>query len=499
MLAFLEKNKKPALIAITILTAALFFAVAFSTANDWLKLLFSVLILSVGGSLLGRLSGHEQHYGFIILRGVMGFKEMKYVGKNYGRLSREIADWGLTLGFGIPYGIKNFGLSRRLLVQAVVSLVFFAIVFFQNAAGGVDGNWIIVLGALAGLFGVGFFFLAQHAFSILTIPGTPAGVIPIVPGVTVPWEVVFALIIVAAVHELAHGVICAIEKLEVKSSGVLLFGILPIGAFVEPDEKKMAKLNIEKQKRILVAGSASNAVFFLLFLVLSLGAAMLVPLMVDGVSVKTVDVGSTAALVFAQGEKIISVNGQAVKVAEDLNKPKAGDLLFTTSSGSKTARAWDLIVLSSANPALQKGDVLVSVDGEKVYDHLSLKAVLDKKTGGQTVAVETSSGTKNAVLNSDGKIGVTVSLKQAVVFQNDSQHPFFLGLLYFVIVVLVYTYTLNFILAMVNLLPLFMTDGHKIIYLDLVDWFGKDAGSKLTLGMGIIALGLVVLNALPLL
>ncbi len=37
-----------------------------------------------------------------------------------------------------------------------------------------------------------------------------------------------------------------------------MFGVLPIGAFVEPDEDQLRKLDAERQTRVLVAGSAAN-------------------------------------------------------------------------------------------------------------------------------------------------------------------------------------------------------------------------------------------------
>ncbi len=497
--SFLHKHKNLSIAAIALASAIVFFAVALSTLNDWIKLLIAVLDLGVSGVLLGKLSGQEQHYGFIIVRGVAGFKQMKFIGKNYASLSKSLADFGLSLGFGVFYGWRLFGLNKKLLVHLLGMAGFFGLLFLnQTAASGIDSTLAFAISLLLGLFGIGFYFLASHAYSVLTVAGTPPGVIPIVPGVTVPWEVVFALIIVAVVHELAHGVLCVVEKLEVKSSGVLLFGFLPVGAFVEPDEKKMAKMDLHKQRRILGAGSTSNALFFVLFLAISLAFSAMLPLFVQSVSVKSVEANSTAFALLAVGESVLFADGAKPGMAENLNQQASkGVLLLETQDMKEKVRISELEIIASSNPALKKGERILKATGMDVYTSAGLREALDGAKAGETVSIVTDKGAKNAVLNSEGKLGITVSLKQTVEFQNVPYNALLFGLLYFIFVVLVFTYTLNFILAMVNLLPLFLTDGHKMILIELQDILGKKNGAKATLALGGLGLLLIILNALP--
>ena len=47
------------------------------------------------------------------------------------------------------------------------------------------------------------------------------------------------LMVTLVVHELAHAVLCRTEGVSVKSMGVLLLGIVPIGGFAEPDEEEL--------------------------------------------------------------------------------------------------------------------------------------------------------------------------------------------------------------------------------------------------------------------
>ncbi|MFH1056871.1 MAG: site-2 protease family protein, partial [Candidatus Micrarchaeota archaeon] len=446
--------------------------------------------------LLGKLSGQEQHYGFIILRGVSGFGQMRFVAKHYGELSKKLADFGLTLGFGVFYGWRLFGISKKLFAHVFLMLLFYAFFLLQPTLA--EGWLFLGLGLAAGLFGIGLYFLASHAYSVLTVAGTPPGVIPLVPGVTVPWEVVFALIIVAVVHELAHGVLCLVENLKVKSSGVLLFGFLPVGAFVEPDEEKMAKVHLHKQRRILGAGSTSNALFFIVFLFIALALSMLTPFLVESVSVKTVLQNSTVLGLLSPGEKIFEANGETAKTAEQLQALSLkGVLSLQTQDGEKKVRMLELEVMSSSNPALEKGEKILRAEGKDVYTPADLRTALSEGKAGSAVVLETSAGTKNAVLSSEGKLGITLAARQTVEFENNPFDPFLFGLFSFLLLVVSFTYALNFILATINLLPLFLTDGQRIFTIELQNAFGKKTGTKLSIACGLATLALLAINALP--
>jgi membrane-associated protease RseP (regulator of RpoE activity) len=104
----------------------------------------------------------------------------------------------------------------------------------------------------------------------------PGGTL-LLPGVTIPFfEGVLAIVIIMAVHEGAHAILARIGRIKVLSSGIVLFGIIPVGAFVEPDEKQLEKMEKTKQTRVLVAGSSSNLIVsiiaFVLFAMLAITA-----------------------------------------------------------------------------------------------------------------------------------------------------------------------------------------------------------------------------------
>jgi membrane-associated protease RseP (regulator of RpoE activity) len=100
------------------------------------------------------------------------------------------------------------------------------------------------------------------------------GVAPLLPGVNLPLvEGIIALLIILVVHEGAHAVLARIARVPILSSGVVFFGVIPIGAFVEPNEEILKRTPRTQQTSVLLAGSTANLVasviffaFFIIFL-----------------------------------------------------------------------------------------------------------------------------------------------------------------------------------------------------------------------------------------
>jgi len=199
--------------------------------------------------------------------------------------------------------------------------------------------------------GVGLFMVIGGLFALLWNPAAGdvarelgPGAILLLPGVNpvVPllygW---FALVCAMAVHEGAHGVIARNLGLKVKSSGLLFFLFIPIGAFVDVDEEQLKKASAKVSSRILAAGVGANttvAAVCLIGLLVIVGG--LTPV-IDGVYV--------------------------YEVAEGMPAEAAG---------------------------LLPGDVLVSVDNVRVNSTEDLRALLDNKTLGDVVQVIVARGEK---------------------------------------------------------------------------------------------------------
>lgn len=80
-----------------------------------------------------------------------------------------------------------------------------------------------------------------------------------IPGVIgIPfWFWIITIAIILIPHEFMHGVIARMEKVRLKSVGLLLLAIFP-GAFVEPDEKQLARKGLWARLRVFAAGSFIN-------------------------------------------------------------------------------------------------------------------------------------------------------------------------------------------------------------------------------------------------
>ena len=100
------------------------------------------------------------------------------------------------------------------------------------------------------------FFVAQSEFSELTV---------LIPGVTLTSasSITYFLLsipIVLVIHEGAHGIVAALEKIKIKTGGFAIF-IAMFAGFVEPDEEEFEKAKKISKLRVIGAGATSNVMF----------------------------------------------------------------------------------------------------------------------------------------------------------------------------------------------------------------------------------------------
>ncbi len=108
----------------------------------------------------------------------------------------------------------------------------------------------------------------------MTVPGL--GVLPF-------WDWIIAIFFIAAIHEFSHGIVARAHNIPVKNTGLVFFGPI-LGAFVEPDEKIMAKKSDIQQYSVLAAGSFSNIILALVaLLILNLAFMPLQASMTDNI------------------------------------------------------------------------------------------------------------------------------------------------------------------------------------------------------------------------
>jgi membrane-associated protease RseP (regulator of RpoE activity) len=284
--------------------------------------------------------------------------------------------------------------------------------------------------------GFGFFF-----------PGT---------GIFIPfWQAVIAIICLLVPHEFAHGVLTRCHKIKLKSAGILTAGPIPIGAFVEPEQKEMEKHESKERMRIYAAGSFTNLIVSVIALIL-----------------------------------IVSVMAPMVGT---INEPR-GILITNVVNGTPSYGV------------LEAGFVITEMNGVQTLDAESFSSVLSDLRPGQTVTFVTTNGTFSLTLAerpddaSKGYIGIDLQEKFERREEFKNEYRMQADVILFLAPTLFWIFFLSFNIALVNLLPLIPFDGGKM-FEEIIQEFGvskrrRDLFLKIVIA---VILALLIVNALPLL
>ncbi|MDE1869004.1 MAG: site-2 protease family protein [Candidatus Micrarchaeota archaeon] len=442
-----------ALAALTVVT--LWFIAVANFGGPLEKFGMGILDIFVIGLLLQVSLKPKGGYGLYLVGTKRGIKTVDNISKRHAKFWDAMAMWGLTVGLGlISYPLVKGRIDRRVYAFGMASLVLMYIFLvpylssayylinipqLQNAiasqAGapqptqisalaiaeicitlvfGFTGLLISTMFVNAGVILVG---LAQYLGSVAagaanssSISNQVPGVAPVIPGIDIPLITgLVSLVIILVIHEFSHGILARSFRIKLKSIGVLLFGTLPIGAFVEPDEKAVNKLDSLKQTKIYSAGVSANFIAAIAFFFLSL------------------------------------------LVAYTLAPSAYKDILVITT----VAQGYP------ASGVLQPGMQILSWNGHNITNVTALNAVAAADVPGQAVTVATSTGTftLTAVQQpgnpSHGIIGIDAGYKRIITTAYGSVVNFFSEL--FLLSML-----LNFLVAVLNLLPLPIFDGWRI-------------------------------------
>ncbi len=215
---------------------------------------------------------------------------------------------------------------------------------------------------------------APTADMVLAIPG----VNPLIP----IWYGIAGLAISIIIHEFSHGILARVADIKIKSLG-LAFLVVPLGAFVEPDEDEMGALPKIKRSRIYAAGPTTNVVLaVVLVLIFSMIFMGSISAKEDGVIINQMSGGSPLYnLDIEGGNEVIEINGENIAGIDDfysLNIDPGTEVNVTIFDGTderiyqvKTG----LVVtgVGEGYPAyeagLEVGDILLELGGEKIKNH----------------------------------------------------------------------------------------------------------------------------------
>lgn len=304
------------------------------------------------------------------------------------------------------------------------------------------------------------------------------GINPIVP-IFYGW---LAIVCALVVHEGAHGVVARSAGFRVKSSGLLFFLIIPIGAFVDVDEDEIKKAKPRRSLRVMAAGVGANiavAVVCLVGVMLVVGS--LAPV-VDGVFIGEVSEGNPAQAAGLRAKDVfVSIDGVLVNRTSDLSNilgnRTAGDVVEVTVLRGEL---WQdqfstfvtLTILENRTVmGVSVGDLVVG-DRLTNYQNFSLERL--------TIYLVPPTIAGGVVPFSDGLSGFYTSSLGAywAVYAN----------------VLYWLWFINVNLAIFNALPLGPLDGGRMFSIALKGLLGKRLSEKkISLLISAVTIALIVL------
>ena len=326
---------------------------------------------------------------------------------------------------------------------------------------------------------------------VKTDDGTLGG-IPVFSPPFFEWLV--ALFILMVVHEFAHGVIGERFGVKIKSSGLAFFGsmylilffvlisfslggmdtsnffafnmeaminllilifviLLPLmpGAFVEPDEKQLAKKPWWQQVAVMGAGSTSNFLFGFLFLGFWL--------LVSGPFI-----GAT-------------MQGHGLEFGSVMNQSSFNELGITSGE------------LVSFNGRDSLDDILVQLDNLSLNQSYNV-GILQNGTYSE-YSITTF---ENPLNNSRAMIGIS---NLEINYENKEGFEFLGNFPLALQGVLFWIWFLNIAIGIMNLLPIWITDGGQIFRIMSVKYFGEKRGLVLNNVVSYISFILIIFTIFP--
>ncbi|MFH1391935.1 MAG: site-2 protease family protein [Candidatus Diapherotrites archaeon] len=466
---------------------------------DFVFIILGFLLVSLGITyLIKRFTKHDTYYLFSIIKSVKPLSFFDKVAK-HTRFLDIFATIGVIIGFGaiavdFLYGRKLSKVKRAVLFIASFLAMSSIIVFFDSSFGNIFSNSILIGSAypllvvsfgLMGLSGFTLFSLMLQAWEIISkymlgIRSCP-GIAPIIPGLEIPGVPIspplhawISLIIGLFVHEGMHGILGRRHDFKIKSTGLILLGFLPVGGFVEPDEKAVIKGEDEKVLPFLAAGPMANlAVMFITGLLLFGVAAFVNPL--------------TDSLYPGVQENLFS----GVKVNSVLEETSFCGVIYP----------------SSALGNLESEDIITEINGVSINNPDDLYSEIQKnRLEEKTFSINRNNELIDLTLqpNELGQYGFFPEGIRNEGFEVPESYFTYSLIISLILEFLLWLFLLNFLLGAMNFLPTIPLDGGRmagILFVPYLGFLNKSKEEKqkiITKFFGFLILGLIIINALPL-
>jgi membrane-associated protease RseP (regulator of RpoE activity) len=470
--------------AIILIAVSALYATINANLPGVVKFFLGVFELVLSGTALEKVMGLKGYHGMLLLRSKKGFELIDGLAKDYAEQCKLLADFGLIIGFGFAGFLAIRKKKEKFRRTALFFFSSFAVLFLMSLfitpnlipmlspllpsadistasshlQSATRGNSLILVGMLLLLFAVGVAgsgaasvigygiivsFATVSSFIGGKLPEAAPGATIVLPGVTIPFfEGIIALAVLLLVHETAHGILARVANVKLKYTGLVFFGVIPAGAFVDPDEGELGKRSSEEQNRVLVAGSTANILTTLIAFFLLSGFIFATASWRE--EVVRIEIGNS----LIPAETIIThINGVKISELENRTFAPNSSIVLTLENGSA---------------------LLVQSDGEG-------------RIGSKLIPY--------TIILKDGT-ALSVGKDETAVSTWNFYYPPSFGWMAFIYTTLVLITALNFVVGVVNLLPIPSFDGHRLLDINVRN---KHAVNALT---AIVVVGFL-LNFLP--
>ena len=331
-----------------------------------------------------------------------------------------------------------------------------------------------------------------------------------------PFYFIYWIIIVAIIaipHELAHGIYSAFSKVKIKNTG---FGFFPyflpifLAAFVEPNEKQMAKKSKFNQMAILSAGTFANVLTAIFFFIILWGffSICFTPsgIVFDSYASSVINVSEISMINNVPIENT-SYENLLDMMNEDINEVEASNESFLINqelleSNKQLIEERGLIVLYDDSPAFKSGLIgaITEINGIEIDSREKLAEELLKNSPGENITLRTFDGEtyQNYVITleehpekpgvawlgigfidrvGEGLISKVVSFvgffkKPYIYYQPKFEFALFIyNLLWWIILI-------SFSVALINMLPVGIFDGGRFFFLTIAAITGSEKIAK---------------------
>ncbi|MEM2179472.1 MAG: site-2 protease family protein [Nitrososphaeria archaeon] len=357
-------------------------------------------------------------------------------------------------------------------------------------------GWIFII-FLPILAAITIYFTLSSIINIFSNPAVGQVIRELGPAINLPWPGInpylpivygwIALFVGMIVHEVAHGVQARVAGVPVKFVGIILLIFLPIGAFVELDDKELEKAGLKKSTKSLAAGPGTNFVTAVVSLALLLLIASSLQPIVDGVLITQMDKeGPAYKAGIMPGDIIISINGQTANTLESFVKAiepyyRPGENLTLTIVRNQE-QILNFTFTLGVNPENKSKGYM------GIYNYLSFRDVLE---GYNSVIFRFPSREVMLYMVIPTLPWASASIPFSEMLYKYYYSTSFLGTNYHYVMNLLYwIWFLNFNLAIFNALPIYPLDGGIVFKFLCKRTLASKIGDK---GINIIVYSLTLL------